>query len=655
MKIRRHPHPYRASEHGQTMIPIFIFIGLFLLAMLGVAADYTQLWAHRQMAQGAADAACQAGAADLFINAINPTAGGQNGLLPFGYIGTPFNCSTNTATAICRYAALNGYTTGSNVNVTFPSSLPGVTSLPSALATAHPYLEVTITDPVAMSFTRMVGGASTVNVTAKAGCGVAPANVPIPLVILHPTSAASISVSGASLIKVFGGPQRSVQVDSSSATAASVGSVDLSQGGPSNSGSDFAVLGGPATQPGGISLGSTGHYLYPSTPFGDPFSTYNAPSAPSTPGAVNPVPFGMNGCPDPNGCVEFTPGDYRSCTSSGNISPGDKGCLSLPYTGSNPKFKNIPGWTAQQNFAQGAVIQPTSNNANFVFVATTGGKTGNTQPTWNIPAPNPCTLQTNGTCTGSTVTDGTVTWQNVGVINLNKLSTGIFDPGLYFVGTPGLSFGDGSTARISCAPPFANGQCATTGDTSNGVMFYFNSSGSVSVTSSSGNGKPCTSASNNGNGSPNGCVVSYKVDGSATGAALGPIRSRPLQCPQGSANLAQVPTTLDGNILLGPCSGTYASPDGNRGFLFFQRTAANPRWGGGGQFLSSGFMYFHSGVGGTCGTSTSCLTLQGGSGSQSFTLGNIVVDKLALGGNPQINMILNPTATFEVLRPTLLE
>jgi hypothetical protein len=66
-------------------------------------------------------------------------------------------------------------------------------------------------------------------------------------------------------------------------------------------------------------------------------------------------------------------------------------------------------------------------------------------------------------------------------------------------------------------------------------------------------------------------------------------------------------------------------------------------------------MYFHSGGGGTCGTNTSCLTLQGGSGSQSFTLGNIVVDKLALGGNPQINMILNPSATFQILRPTLLE
>ncbi|HET9836632.1 MAG TPA: hypothetical protein VFR84_00255, partial [Candidatus Angelobacter sp.] len=135
------------------------------------------------------------------------------------------------------------------------------------------------------------------------------------------------------------------------------------------------------------------------------------------------------------------------------------------------------------------------------------------------------------------------------------------------------------------------------------------------------------------------------------------VPSRALQCPSGSANPPQVPNLLDGNVLLGPCSGTYASPDGNRGFLFFQNrsVSGNPSWGGGGQFLSSGYMYFHSGNGATCGTNTSCLTLQGGSGSQSYALGNIVVDELALGGNPQINMILNPTATFEILKPTLLQ
>jgi hypothetical protein len=91
--------------------------------------------------------------------------------------------------------------------------------------------------------------------------------------------------------------------------------------------------------------------------------------------------------------------------------------------------------------------------------------------------------------------------------------------------------------------------------------------------------------------------------------------------------------------------------------LFFQNRSASaqPSWGGGGQFLSSGFLYFHSGVGSTCGTNTTCLTLRGGSGSQSYTLGNIVTDELSLSGNPQINMLLNPAATFFVLSARLLQ
>jgi len=358
----------------------------------------------------------------------------------------------------------------------------------------------------------------------------------------------------------------------------------------------------------------------------------------------------MNGCPDPNGCVEFTPGNYTGCLNA-TIAPGAKGCLLLPYTGSNPKFSiAAPPWAPGTVFAVGTLIQPTNaqhNSGGFVYVALNTG----TSISPASAGPNPwnqtvCARQANGSCSGGTQTDGTITWQNIGAVTLNKLSTGIFDPGLYFVAANGLNLGDNSTVRMSTA----------TGDGSNGVMFYFSSSASVGVTSNSGKSPACTSVLL-GNGSPNGCVVSFKIDGTRSSAATGAVASRPLQCPSGSANPPQVPATLDGNILLGPCSGTYASPDGNRGFLFFQNraTSASPSWGGGGQFLSSGFLYFHSGSGTTCGTNTSCLSLQGGSGAHSYALGNIVVDKLSLGGNPEINMILNPAATFAILKATLLE
>jgi hypothetical protein len=635
-----------SSQRGQTFIPIVIFIGVFLLAMLGVAADYSQVWAHRQMAQGAADASCEAGSADLYLNATDPSASGQNGLQSFSWISSSaFDCTTNTNSPPCRYASMNGYS-GSSVHVSFPGSLPGVAPLPPALATAQPYLEVTVTDAVPMSFTRLVSTTSVVNVKAKAGCGLVPISTPVPLVILHPTASSALSVGGASLIHIFGGPQRSVQVDSRATTAVSVGTVDLSQGGPANTGSDFAVFGGPSTQPAGINTGSTGHYIFPATPFGDPFATISAPTAPPTRGTATPVPFGMNGCPDPNGCVEFTAGSYVGCAAGGNILPGAQGCLMTPYTGTNPKFSAAAAaWVASQHYNAGTLMQPALHNAgNFVYQATNSGTAGAASPNpWNQTV---CLRQPDGSCSGGTQADGSILWRNVGVIVLNKLSTGIFDPGIYFIAANGLNLGSGSTTRLSTA----------IGDGSNGVLFYFSTADTVGVTSNSGNSSACVTASS-GAGSPNGCVVSFKIDGTVSSAATGFVGSRILRCPSGSANPPQVPSILDGNILLGPCSGTYASPDGNRGFLFFQNrvAAAAPSWGGGGQFLSSGFLYFHSGVGTTCGTNTSCLTLQGGSGARSYALGNIVVDKLALGGNPEINMILNPTANFVILRPTLLE
>jgi len=211
-------------------------------------------------------------------------------------------------------------------------------------------------------------------------------------------------------------------------------------------------------------------------------------------------------------------------------------------------------------------------------------------------------------------------------------------------------------------------------------MFYFSTSGSASIGSSSGGSSACTSVTQGpgaASGTPNNCVVGYQISGTLSPAATGYVPSVLLRCPSGSATPSQVPATIPGNVLLGPCGGTsgigatgqYGSPDGNRGFLFFQNrsTAANGGsctagfggncaiLGGGGTFVFSGFIYFHNGNGATCGTNTSCLSLAGGSGGNSFTIGNIVVDKISLTGSSGVNMVLNPTATFSVLRPTLLQ
>src|SRR3989441_6136428 len=134
------------SQRGQTFLVIVIFVAVVLLPVMGLATDYAQIWAHRQMAQGAADAACQAGAADVFLNAVDPSAQSIDGL-DFSWVGSSYDCSTKPNSAPCKYASLSGYS-GSNVAVSFPSTLTGVPTIPPGFGTiANPYIQVKITDP----------------------------------------------------------------------------------------------------------------------------------------------------------------------------------------------------------------------------------------------------------------------------------------------------------------------------------------------------------------------------------------------------------------------------------------------------------------------------------------------------------------------------
>ncbi len=53
-------------EAGQASILVVLMLSLFLLAVLAFAVDYTNIWFQRQQMQTAADAACQAGAMDIY-------------------------------------------------------------------------------------------------------------------------------------------------------------------------------------------------------------------------------------------------------------------------------------------------------------------------------------------------------------------------------------------------------------------------------------------------------------------------------------------------------------------------------------------------------------------------------------------------------------
>jgi hypothetical protein len=604
------------------------------------------------MTQAAADAACQAGAADLFLQYSNPSASTTYGI-DFSWIGSTFSCDTAPNSPPCQYASKNGYA-GNKVSVSFPTTVEGAPSLSGFGTIAHPYIQVTITQPVQQTFAKLITRLNNVNTGATAICGLNPVAVPVPLVVLHQTSASSLSTQGNPTIQILGGPNRSIQVDSSSTTAVNVGgssSIDLHQAGPLGTGADFGVFGTEA-KPTGVNVGS-GQWVSPGGPFGDPWITVAQPStAPTTAGQAIPQPFNYHGCPDPNGCVEFSAGNYASCSTANTLTPGANGCLMIPYGGSNPRFTNsalYPGWTAGAK-TLGTRIIPTgpTNPGGYLFEVTTPGTSGGSAPAaWSqIPA--------TGTL-ASVTADNTVRWTNIGKIN-NTPNTALFAPGLFYVGANGLNLGSNSTVRMSTA----------SGDGTNGTTFFFSTAATVVVASNAGNASACTSVSASLGGTPNGCVVSYKVDGTGTTVGSFSVLSRPLQCPAAGSPgpPAAVPSSLNGNILLGPCSGTYGDTLGqNRGFLFFQSRSqpANPSWGGGGQFLLSGFMYFHSNntaTGATCGgappTGTTCLSLSGNSGAGAYTLGNIVADQVSLGGSSGIKMVLNPNVTFQILRPQLL-
>lgn len=660
MKLPRSSKRNRRSEAGQSFLIVLVFILVILLGVMGIAIDYSQVWAHRQMAQGAADASCQAAAADLYRAAVARTT--------YSWVGTAFDCSTNTSSAPCKYAQFNGYT-GSGVAVSFPSSLPGVSSLPSAFAITNPYVEVKITDPVPMSLSKLLGAPANFNVTAKAGCGIIVVSQRIPLLVLNLNNSPTFQTNGGSTVKIEGGPQRSIQVNSSSASGTIIGSnttIDLHLAGPSSTGGDFAVGGTQASPgtPAPLNVGSTGQWVKSAFPLNDPFANIAAPTQPSTAGTAFVVAFAVNGCPDPSGCVEFTAGDYTACSSTNNQAYLANAC---PTT---PNFASPYGapWVGGQTYSTGSLIVPPHavNTNDFMFMATNtaAGTTSTTQPSWSTHAVN------------TTFTDGSVTWKNMGPV-ASTPKTAIFDPGVYYLGNSGLQPGSNTTLRTSTAA----------GDGTGGLLFYFSTAKSASIGSNSGAANKCTSVTANTNSwnvSPNNCIVQYNIDGSSSFG----VASRTLMCAANSPpNPTDVLANFSGNILLGPCTGpsagqtqdysggidttgTYAGP--NRGFLFFQNraTAADGGTctagftgkcavlGGGGSYIFSGYAYFHKSTGLTgtsCGTDMSCVTYAGGSGSNSVTLGNIVIDQISLTGGGSLEMVLNSYTSFPILKPSLLE
>ncbi len=315
-----------ADDAGQAVISLCLVLGVFLIAMLGFAVDLTNIWFHRQAATAAADAACQAGALDMYAQAAGETLN-STGFTP----GTASDCVHSSSATMCFYAKQNGYngtglTAGAASNAvswTFPSSVNGVT----AGAGQHPFMVVTIAENVQTYLISLLQGSHTLPVTITSTCGVAQRLAPAPMVVLDPTGLAAFAYSGGGTLDIVGGPSRGLQVNSSNPLAVvwlPSGLIDLSAGGPNLTGSDVGIVGGPTTAPpNGYNGGSTGTWRTSVLPVPDPFMNVLVPASvqyitPATTTNGVWVAYGTDGCPDHRvltgvtgqSCLEYGPGYY---------------------------------------------------------------------------------------------------------------------------------------------------------------------------------------------------------------------------------------------------------------------------------------------------------------------------------------------------------
>jgi len=321
--------PDRSSESGQAAIFLLLILGLFLFAIFGFAVDLTNIWFHRQAAIAAADAACQAGALDLLAVSSGAT------LTATGFTaGTASNCVSSPSATMCTYAAANGYsgsglvagTVSNAVSWTFPATVAGVT----AGISTYPFLQVTIAENVKTYFISLLLAAHVQRLNTVSTCGITPIKAAAPMLVLNPVLAGAFNYSGGGELVIVGGPQRGLQVNSSNPLAIGwlpSGIIDFSAGGPNQTGSDVAVVGGPTSAPNlGVSSyygGTTGNWKSNVIPLTDPFSSVGVPTSilsltPSTTTFGTWVAYGTDGCPDHSGstgiptqaCKEFGPGYY---------------------------------------------------------------------------------------------------------------------------------------------------------------------------------------------------------------------------------------------------------------------------------------------------------------------------------------------------------
>jgi hypothetical protein len=311
------------EEDGQTIVLAALAMSIFLFGAIGLAVDGAHMYAQRQMAQTAADAAAMGGIMTIF--------GGTTGATGTGFSTTSsFTCTTTDTRTPCAYASKNGFggSASDTVTVTFPASTaaPGVVLSPDP-AFPVTLIQATVTRNVSTTLMALLGPTVS-TVSASAMAAIVSVNAPVPILITHPSMDGSLSMNGNPNIQICGGPSRSIQVNSRSGVANNaVGNnaiIDLSHAGPldkkgdcsTGTGADFGTLGGPSSPPFTFQGGTKpGKYRQPAQAIPDPLAGVPAPPVPTTPGTVGPsIGAGTGMCPTwaTKGCNILTPGLYTA-------------------------------------------------------------------------------------------------------------------------------------------------------------------------------------------------------------------------------------------------------------------------------------------------------------------------------------------------------
>jgi hypothetical protein len=357
----------RFNERGQAMVLVLLALGLFLVAAVGFAVDFANCWFHRQSAQGAADAACSAGAMDM-----TTLEQGGSTLNPHFTPGTSFDCAGTTPNSVttsptpCWYAATNGYaspglTSGAasnDVAVSFPGSVSGITA-PTNISS--PFMRVDIVDRVQVYFSGLLTGSKTQDVRAFSVCGIISKGPPSPILVLNPSVSGALALepvqtsegtaggqTGYASLFVEGGATQSLQVNSNSSTAVVLSGsgessiLNLCAGGTTYCGSNIGIFGPeasssqfgfvtscgssrPTLAPSCSATQVTPQWITPSSTVADPWANLAIPSSSGlttygTSGTA--VAAGVDGCPTTTtsssssspsaatGCNEFSPGFY---------------------------------------------------------------------------------------------------------------------------------------------------------------------------------------------------------------------------------------------------------------------------------------------------------------------------------------------------------